>query len=152
VVRVTYRTVLRSAEFRAVLAAHVCAMLAMIVGDVSLTVLVYQRTASPLLAALTFAIGFVPTGLGAILFGGVGRTRPTRDVLVTCELVAGALVGFAVAPEALATPYAAVIGGGTVTIGLLLTGLPVGAVLGELLVGSRVAPAGRVRLVVHHFA
>lgn len=55
---------------------------------------------------------------------------------------------FAVAPEALAAPYAQVIGGGTVTIGLLLTGLPVGSVLSELIVGSRLSPARRVRLVL----
>ena len=42
----TYRSVLRSGEFRAVLGAHVFAMLAVIIGDISLTVLVYQRTAS----------------------------------------------------------------------------------------------------------
>ena len=55
---------------------------------------------------------------------------------------------FAVAPEALANPYAAHIGGGTVAVGLLLTGLPVGSVLGEVVVGSRVTPARRIRLVV----
>ena len=74
----TYRTVLRSGEFRAVLGAHVFAMLAMIIGDFSLTVLVYQRTSSPLLSSLTFAIGFVPMGLGALFLGGVGRHRCGR--------------------------------------------------------------------------
>ncbi len=280
----TYRTVLRSAEFRAVLGAHVFSMLAIIVGDIAMTVLVYQRTSSPLLASLTFAIGFVPMGLGALVFGGVGRHRPSRDVLVACETVSAALlvvmalpgmpipvmlallavkgsidpifsgtraaslpellgdegfslgrsllrlvsqnmqlIGFAaggvalvfvtpahallgaagayatsalvlqlgtrrrpplvreddgdgpiralrtlvavpgmrpvmamfwlpgffaVAPESLANPYAHLIGGGTVAVGLLLTGLPVGSVLGELLAGSVLAADRRTRLVV----
>jgi len=279
----TYRSVLRNREFRAMLAAHIATMLAMIVADVALTVLVYQRTSSPLLAALTFAIGFVPMGIGGVLFGEVGRTRPSRDVLVACEAAVAVLVAamttpglpvvailamlavkgtidpifngvraaslpellgdagfplgrsllrviaqnaqlvgfaiggaalvvvtpvqallasavahgvaaailllgtrrrppafrpaghgpltgvrtliaapgmrpvlaiawvpgfFAVAPEALAAPYAHELGGGPITVGILLAGLPVGAVLGELIVGARLSPARRVRLVV----
>jgi hypothetical protein len=57
-------------------------------------------------------------------------------------------VFFAVAPEAVAIPYADVLGGGTVAVGLLLSGLPAGAVLGELLAGSLVAPVDRVAAVV----
>lgn len=99
------------------LAAHVCSMLAMIVADVSLTVLVYERTASSLLSAATFATGFVPMGLGAVLFGGVGVGRATRDVLVTCELVAAGLVG-----------------------AMALPGMPVPAILGLLAVKGAVYP------------
>ena len=283
----SYRTVLRHAEFRAMLGAHVLTMLAIIVADVSLAVLVYQRTGSPLLSAITFAVGFVPMGIGAVLFGGVGRTRPARDVLVATELAVAALVAlmavagtpipvlllllatkgfidpifsgtraatlpeilgtdgfplgrsllrmigqnaqlvgfaaggaalvvvtpaqalavaagahalaalvllvgtrrhpptfaeaepapraailhgvrtllavpgirpvlamswlpgfFAVAPEALAVPYAHLIDGGPLAVGLLLAGLPVGAVLGELLAGTFLPPDRRARLIV----
>ena len=282
----SYRAVLRHAEFRAMLAAHVLTMLAIILADVSLAVLVYQRTGSPLLSAITFAVGFVPMGIGSVLFGGVGRTRPARDVLVATELVVACLVAlmavpgapipvvllllatkgfidpiftgtraatlpdilgkdgfpfgrsllrmigqnaqlvgfaagglalvfvtptqaliaaaaghalaalvllvgtrrhpptlaestsvhigvldglrtlwavpgirpvlamtwlpgfFAVAPEALAVPYSHLIDGGPVAAGLLLAGLPVGAVLGELLAGTRLSADRRARLVV----
>lgn len=75
-----YRTVLANREFRAVLAAQGLAMLATVTADVTLAVLIYTRTGSPLLAAATFAVGFVPMGLGAVLLGGVGRDRPARDV------------------------------------------------------------------------
>ncbi|MFC4947844.1 hypothetical protein [Pseudonocardia sp. GCM10023141] len=280
----TYRSVLRNGEFRAVLGAHVATMLAIITSDVSLAVLVFQRTQSPLLAAVTFAIGFVPMGVGAVFLAGVGRRRPSRDVLVACSAAVACLVAvmavpglpvplvlgllavkglidpifsgvraatlpellgddgfaigrsllrlvsqnaqfagfaaggvalvfvtpsqalaaaacghalaatvlllgtrrrrpvataaaargpiagirallavpgirplmamfwlpgfFAVAPEALAVPYAQVLGGGSVAVGLLLTGLPAGAVLGELLTGSLMRPAQRVRWLV----
>jgi hypothetical protein len=268
------------------LAAHVLTMLAIILADVSLAVLVYQRTGSPLLSAVTFAVGFVPMGIGSVLFGGVGRTRPARAVLVVTELVVACLVAlmavpgapipvlllllatkgsidpiftgtraatlpdilgedgfpfgrsllrmigqnaqlvgfaaggvalvfgtpaqalvaaaaghaaaalvllagtrrhpppgaesasadagvlhglrtlravpgirpvlamtwlpgfFAVAPEALAVPYAHLIGGGPVVAGLLLAGPPVGSVLGEVLTGTRLSADRRARLVV----
>jgi hypothetical protein len=55
---------------------------------------------------------------------------------------------FAVAPEALAVPYAHLIDGGPIAAGLLLAGLPVGAVLGELLAGTRLSADRRARLVV----
>ncbi|SHJ96464.1 Transmembrane secretion effector [Pseudonocardia thermophila] len=280
----SYRGVLRNAEFRAVLGAHVLTMLAIILADVALAVLVYRRTGSPLLSAVTFAVGFVPMGIGAVLLGGIGRSRPARDVLVTTELVVAGLIAlmavpgtpvplllallavkgfidpvftgtrtatlpeilgtdgfpygrsllrmigqnaqlvgfaaggfalvfvtpahallaaaaghalaalvllvgtrryapvtvdgpmlavlpelrallairgirpvlammwlpgfFAVAPEALAVPYAHESGGGSAAAGLLLAGIPVGAVLGELLVGSLLPAARRVQLVV----
>ncbi|MDN5861759.1 MAG: MFS transporter, partial [Pseudonocardia sp.] len=94
----SYRTVLRNAEFRAMIAAHALTMLAIIVADVSLAVLVYLRTGSPLLSAITFAVGFVPMGIGAVLFGGVGRDRPARDVLVATELAVAALVALMAIP------------------------------------------------------
>ena len=62
--------------------AHVCSMVSVIVPDAALSVLVYQRTGSPLRAALTFAAAFVPMGIGAVLLGGIGRGRPNCDVLV----------------------------------------------------------------------
>jgi hypothetical protein len=55
---------------------------------------------------------------------------------------------FAVAPEALAVPYAHLIGGGPVVAGLLLAGPPVGSVLGEVLTGTRLSADRRARLVV----
>ncbi|MGI5130270.1 MFS transporter [Pseudonocardia sp. CA-107938] len=102
----SYRTVLGHAEFRAMLGAHVLTMLAIILADVSLAVLVYQRTGSPLLSAVTFAVGFVPMGIGSVLFGGVGRTHPARDVLVVTELVVACLVALMAVPG---TPVAVVL-------------------------------------------
>lgn len=55
---------------------------------------------------------------------------------------------FVVMPEALAAPYADRIGRGPAGLGLLMAALPVGAVVSELLVGSRLRPAVRSRLVL----
>lgn len=94
----TYRTVLRNGEFRAFLAAHVFSMLAIVGSDIAMTVLVYERTGSPALAAATFAVGFVPMGLGGLFLGHVGRHRPARDVLVATELATAGLVALMALP------------------------------------------------------
>ena len=58
------------------------------------------------------------------------------------------LATFSVVPEGLAVPYAASIGGGPGTVGLLLAAEPLGATVGALIVTRLVPPAGRLRLLV----
>ncbi|MEV4925463.1 MFS transporter [Streptomyces roseoverticillatus] len=55
---------------------------------------------------------------------------------------------FLVAPESLAAPYADAIGAGTVGVGLLLCGMPVGTILGEVLAGALLGPRGRERIAL----
>ncbi len=55
---------------------------------------------------------------------------------------------FAVAPEALAAPYADGLGAGSAGLGLLMCALPVGTIAGELYAGSRLRPATRTRLAL----
>src|SRR5215475_1867422 len=63
----TYGQVLGVGEFRAIFAANVVAMLGTVVAAVALTVLVYQRTGSPALAALVMALAFLPYLPGGLL-------------------------------------------------------------------------------------
>lgn len=58
------------------------------------------------------------------------------------------LATFSIVPEGLAAPYAALLGGGAGTLGLLLAAEPVGAVIGALLVTRLIAPERRLRLLV----
>ncbi|MCC3773954.1 MFS transporter [Streptomyces sp. UNOB3_S3] len=92
--RSRYRAVFAVPEFRAVFAAHVLSLLGVVVGEIALSVLVYRITGSPLLSALTFALGFLPYVLGGTLLAGVADRWPARRVLVTCDLLcaAGAVV------------------------------------------------------------
>ncbi|KUJ64486.1 MFS transporter [Streptomyces albus subsp. albus] len=53
---------------------------------------------------------------------------------------------FVVAAEALATPYADELGLGPAGLGLLMVGMPAGAVTAEALVGSLLGPRARARL------
>lgn len=74
-------------EFRAVFAAHALSLLGVVVSEIALTVLVYDLTGSPLLSALTFALGMLPYLVGGTLFAGVADRFPPRRVLVGCDLL-----------------------------------------------------------------
>ncbi|MFE1414054.1 MFS transporter [Streptomyces sp. NPDC085524] len=85
-----YRSVFRIREFRAVFAAHLMSVLGIVVAEIALTVLVYRVTGSPLMSALTFALGFLPYALGGTLLAGTADRYPARRVLVGCDLVCAA--------------------------------------------------------------
>ncbi|WP_131737549.1 MFS transporter [Actinomadura roseirufa] len=55
------------------------------------------------------------------------------------------LCAFSVVPEGLAAPYAATFGGGAVTVGLLMSAMPMGMVVGAFLFSRFVRPANRLR-------
>ncbi|MFD5680392.1 MFS transporter [Streptomyces bacillaris] len=98
-----YRAVLAVREFRAVFAAHLLSLLGVVVSELALTVLVYDLTGSPLLSALTFALGLLPYVIGGTLFAGVADRYPARRVLVVCDLVCAVCVAAMLLP---ATPVA----------------------------------------------
>ncbi|MFE7748900.1 MFS transporter [Streptomyces sp. NPDC057428] len=93
-----YRSVFAVREFRAVFAAHLLSLLGVVVSELALTVLVYDLTGSPLLSALTFALGFLPYIVGGTLFAGVADRYPARRVLVTCDLICAGCVAVMVLP------------------------------------------------------
>ncbi|AGJ57347.1 MFS transporter [Streptomyces sp. NPDC053741] len=101
-----YRAVLAVREFRVVFAAHLLSLLGVTVSELALTVLVYDLTGSPLLSALTFALGFLPYVVGGTLFAGVADRFPARRVLVTCDLVCASCVAVMVLPG---TPVGALL-------------------------------------------
>jgi MFS family permease len=59
---------------------------------VALTVLVYQRTASPLLSALTFAIGHLPWLLGGPILSALADRLPRHRVLIATDAARAALL------------------------------------------------------------
>lgn len=71
------------------------------------------------------------------------RHDPWLRVLVQLAL----LCAFYVVPEGLAAPYAAELGGGAGTVGLLMAAQPVGAVVGAVVLTRLVGPARRLRLL-----
>ncbi|MFF2527173.1 MFS transporter [Streptomyces liangshanensis] len=93
-------------EFRFVFAAHLLSLLGVVVSEIALTVLVYDLTGSPLLSALTFALGLLPYLFGGLLFAGVADRYPARRTLVTCDLICAACVAVMVLPS---TPVAALL-------------------------------------------
>src|SRR5881227_4037150 len=93
-----YGAVFRVREFRFVFAAHVFSLLGSAVSHVALPVLVFADTASPLLSAMTFALGFLPQALGGALLAPVADRYPARPVLVGCDLVCAVCVAAMVVP------------------------------------------------------
>ena len=89
--RATYGGLLRHGEFRALFLAQVVSMLGTMVAEVALTVLVFQRTGSPALAALTFTVGFLPYLFGGALFSGLVDRWPARRTMVACDLLSAAV-------------------------------------------------------------
>lgn len=120
-----YRAVFAVVEFRAVFAAHLLSLLGVVVSELALTVLVYDLTDSPLLSALTFALGMLPYLVGGTLFAGIADRYPARRVLVTCDLICAACVAVMVLP-------------GTPVAGLLLLRCLVAAV-SPVFTGTRMA-------------
>jgi predicted MFS family arabinose efflux permease len=67
-----------------------------VLGDqlarVALTILVYGRTHSALLAAVTFAASVVPVFLGGVFLAGLADRYPRRRVMITCDVIRLVLV------------------------------------------------------------
>ncbi|MBM4793437.1 MFS transporter [Streptomyces sioyaensis] len=82
-----YRAVFAVHEFRYVFAAHLLSSLGVVVCELALSVLVFRITASPLLSALTFALGLLPYAVGGTLLSAVADRCPARRVLVGCDLL-----------------------------------------------------------------
>ncbi|MEV0775876.1 MFS transporter [Streptomyces sp. NPDC050433] len=101
-----YLAVFAVREFRAVFAAHLLSLLGVVVTEISLTVLVYDLTGSPLLSALTFALGLLPYLFGGTFLAGVADRYPARRVLVVCDVVCAGCVAVMVVPG---TPVAGLL-------------------------------------------
>lgn len=84
--RVPYTEVLRVRQFQALLAAQLLSLIGDRAAAVALTVLVYERSESPLLAAVIFGLTFVPHLFAAPLATLVDRL-PRRGVLIFCDVV-----------------------------------------------------------------
>jgi MFS family permease len=91
--RATFGSVFAVAEFRALWLAQVLSVIGDQLARVALTLLVYDRTHSAVLAAITFAASVVPTFLGGIFLSGFADRLPRRLVMITCDLARMALVG-----------------------------------------------------------
>jgi MFS family permease len=86
------------AEFDAIYSSYVVSMLGDVIAAVSLTVLVFERTGSPALAAATFSLAFVPYLVGGTVFSALVDRLPPRRTLVGCDLISAGIVGVMALP------------------------------------------------------
>ncbi|MFD4629354.1 MFS transporter [Streptomyces sp. NPDC058284] len=101
-----YARVFAVREFRAVFVAHAFSLLGVVVSEIALTVLVYGLTGSPLLSALTFALGMLPYLIGGTLLSGIADRFPPRRVLVLCDMACAGCAALMALPT---TPVAALL-------------------------------------------
>ncbi|WP_018535412.1 MULTISPECIES: MFS transporter [unclassified Streptomyces] len=101
-----YLRLFRVREFRFVFVAHAASLFGVVVAEISLSVLVYRLSGSPLLSALTFALGFLPYAVGGTLLSGIADRYPPRRVLVGCDLLCAACAALMALPL---TPVAALL-------------------------------------------
>jgi predicted MFS family arabinose efflux permease len=90
--RPSFREVFAHSEFRAIWLSYVLSTGGDRLALVALTLLVYDRSRSPLLAAVTFAAGFVPYLFGGMFLSGIADRLPRRTVMVGCDLARCVLV------------------------------------------------------------
>lgn len=79
-------------EFRALWLAQILSVAGDQLARVALTLLVFDRTHSAFLAAVTFAASVVPTFLGGILLSGLADRLPRREIMIACDLIRVVLV------------------------------------------------------------
>jgi MFS family permease len=90
--KTTFRDVFAVGEFRALWLAQLLSVVGDQLARVALTVLVYDRTRSALLAAITFVVSIVPTFVGGVTLAWLADKYPRRAVMIACDLARCVLV------------------------------------------------------------
>jgi predicted MFS family arabinose efflux permease len=90
--RVSFSSVLAVGEFRALWLAHIFSVVGDQLARVALSLLVFNRTGSAGLAALTYALTFLPDLVGGPLLSGLADRYPRRQVMVVADVARALLV------------------------------------------------------------
>lgn len=145
--RATYREVFAVAEFRRLWFAQTLSSVGDQFAQVALAVLVYDRTNSPLLTGLAYALTYLPPIMGGPVLSGLADHFPRRRVMIVCDLLRALLMGLMAL-------------GGTPFVGLcalifltVLLGSPFSAaraaLLPEILQGDRYVLGAAVNNITH---
>jgi hypothetical protein len=103
--------VLANSEFRGLAIAQVTSECGDQVAAIAMSLLVYGRSRSPLLAAATYAVTYVPWVLGALWLSPLVDRFPRRLVMQVCDLGRALVIGvLAVAASVRGMPIAVLIG------------------------------------------
>ncbi len=148
--RATFGDVFRVTEFRALWLAQLQSVAGDQLARVALTFLVYDRTRSALLAAVTFAASVVPTFVGGVTLAGLADRLPRRRVMIVTSLGSGALVAVMALPG---LPVAVLV---VLLFAVTLVASPFtaarAAVYPEILEGDRYPLGTAVTLTTNQFA
>ncbi|MFI9385901.1 MFS transporter [Kutzneria sp. NPDC052558] len=132
-----------SGEYRALLSAYTVSMAGDQFARVALSVLIFERTGSAALTALTYALTFLPDLVGGPLLSGLADRRPRRTVMIVADVLRAVLVAVMALPG-LGFPVIAAL-----LVVVQLAGAPANAARGALLpqiLGDDDYPAGQAGL------
>ena len=97
--RATFREVFAVREFRILWSSVLLSTAGDRLALVAITLLVYDRTKSDLLAAATYSVGYLPWVIGGLFLGELADRRPRRSVMVFCDAARAVLVAAMVFPH-----------------------------------------------------
>jgi MFS family permease len=148
--RTPFREVFAVAEFRALWLAQLLSVIGDQLARVALTVLVYDRTRSALLAAITFVVSIVPTFFGGVMLAWLADRCPRRAVMITCDLIRAVLVLVMAIPG---VPLAVMV---ALLFAVTFTGAPFNsaraAIFPDVLSGDRYVMGTAVTVTTYQFA
>jgi MFS family permease len=148
--KTTFRDVFAVPEFRALWLAQLLSVIGDQLARVALTVLVYDRTRSALLAAVTFVASIVPTFVGGVTLAWLADKYPRRRLMIACDLIRCALV------MVMAIPGISLAGLVALLFLVTLAGAPFtaarAAIYPDVLVGDRYVVGTAVTLTTYQFA
>jgi len=148
--RTTFRDVFAIGEFRALWVSQLLSVAGDQLARVALTVLVYDRTRSALLAAVTFACSIVPTFVGGVTLAWLADRYPRRGVMIVSDLVRCVLVLVMAIPR---VPLTALV---VLLFLVTLVGAPFSsaraAIYPDVLDGDRYVMGTAVTLTTYQFA
>jgi MFS family permease len=114
----SYREVFAIGEFRALYAAQVQSYVGDQFAQVAIAILVFDRTHSPFLTALAYALTYLPPIIGGPLLSGLADVFPRRSVMIVCDLIRAGLVA------GMATPHVPFVVLCVLLFGTVLLGAP----------------------------
>jgi len=143
----TYREVFAVGEFRALWFAQALSFVGDQLAQVALAVLVYERTRSPLLTALAYALTYLPSIVGGPVLSGLADLFPRRRVMIVCDVLRAALVAVMALP---AMPFWGLC---ALVFLIVLMGAPFSAaraaVLPDVLDGDRYVAGSAITNITH---
>jgi predicted MFS family arabinose efflux permease len=119
--RTTFADVLRVREFRWLWLAGVQSQVGDQLARVALSVLVFDRTGSPLEAAVIYGLTFAPSIVGGVGLAWLADRLPRRGLMVGCDLIRAALLTLMTIPHLPTLALSALI------VASVLVGAPFGA-------------------------
>jgi MFS family permease len=107
--RASYGEIFAIPEFRALWFAQVLSYAGDQFAQVAIAILVYHRTGSPFLTALTYALTYLPPIAGGPLLSGLADLFPRRRVMIACDLLRVGTVGLMALPGMPFVPLCALL-------------------------------------------